>query len=78
MDVYEVAAIGNLYKKNFHGLRKWNLREFALTGVHLLYYKEKVRRGEWDISDCTVRCITGEEANQPSGILHNLVLFYKF
>jgi hypothetical protein len=66
MEVYEVTAIGNLYKKNFHGIRKWNLREFALSGVSLLYYKDKVIRGEYDISGCTVLKITPEEAKQKS------------
>ena len=66
MDTYEVAAIGDLYKKNLSGRKTWNLREFALTGVQLIYYKNQVKRGEWDISGCKVRKITAEEAQQPA------------
>jgi hypothetical protein len=66
MDTYEVAAIGDLYKKNLTGRKTWNLREFALTGVQLIYYKKGVKRGEWDISGCKVRKITPEEAQQPA------------
>jgi hypothetical protein len=76
MDIYEVTAVGNLYKKNFHGTRKWNLREFALTGVHLLYYKDRVIRGEYDISGCTIRCISAEEAKQPSAKYVSSLLLY--
>jgi len=66
MDTYEVAAIGDLYKKNPQGRRTWNLREFALTGVQLIYYKKGVKRGEWDISGCKIRKISAEEAQQPA------------
>lgn len=66
MDTYEVAAIGDLYKKNLAGRKTWNLREFALTGVQLIYYKKGVKRGEWDISGCKVRKISAEEAQEPA------------
>lgn len=66
MDTYEVAAIGDLYKKNVAGRKTWNLREFALTGVLMIYYKKGVKRGEWDISGCKVRKVSPEEAQQPA------------
>ena len=64
MDTYEVAAIGDLYKKNLSGRKAWNLREFALTGVQMIYYKKGVKRGEWDISGCKIRKISAEEAQE--------------
>ena len=52
MNDFELIAVGNLYKKSSHGRRTWNLREFALKDVTLLYYKNKAIRAEWDISGC--------------------------
>ena len=67
MNTYEVVAIGDLYYKKILSRRKaWSLREFALTGVLLIYYKKGVKRGEWDISGCNVRKNSVEEAQQPT------------
>ena len=65
MNTYEVAAIGELYKRNISGRRKWNRRNFALSGNRLIYCKDSVKRGEYDISGCTVRKITLDDAKQP-------------
>lgn len=66
MNTYEVAAIGELFKKNIGGRRKWNLRNFGLSGNRFIYCKNSEKRGEYDISGCTVRKITAEEAKLPS------------
>ena len=43
MDVYEVTAVGKLYTKSIGkgilGGSKWKLRDFALSGVSFIYYK---------------------------------------
>ena len=67
---YKVTAVGQLYKKSVgKGILSstWSLRDFVLSGVHLIYYKNGKKRGEYDISGCIVRKpITPEEAKQPS------------
>lgn len=62
----EVVCIGDLHKKNLTGRKQWNIRRFALVGSYLIYYKQGSKRGEWDISGCTVRKMTPEECNQPA------------
>ena len=60
----EVVCIGDLHKKNLTGFKTWNLRRFALIGNNMVYYKNGMKRGEWDITGCTVRAMTSEECNQ--------------
>ena len=62
----DVVCIGDLHKKNLTGRKQWNIRRFALVGSFLVYYKQGAKRGEWDISGCTVRKTTPEECNQPA------------
>jgi hypothetical protein len=62
----EVVCIGDLHKKNVSGRKAWNLRRFALLGVNMVYYKQGIKRGEWDITGCTIRKMSPEECNQPA------------
>jgi hypothetical protein len=62
----EVVCIGDLHKKNLSGRRTWNLRRFALIGITMVYYKQGVKRGEWDIGGCTIRKMTPEECHEPA------------
>lgn len=62
----EVVCVGDLHKKNTTGLKSWNLRRFALIGVYMVYYKQGIKRGEWDITGCNIRNMTPEEAGEPS------------
>ena len=58
----EVVAIGELFKQATTGTKTWQLRKFVLEGVYMQYYNEKgEKRGEWDISNCTVKSMTSEE-----------------
>ena len=60
----EVVCVGDLHKKNLTGFKSWNLRRFALIGNNMVYYKNGLKRGEWDITGCTVRAMTADECNQ--------------
>ena len=77
----EVIAVGDLLKKTNSGFKKsWNLRRFTLRNVFLTYYKVGDKRGEFDISGCTVRKITSEECGNPAAkfafIIDGIRYFY--
>lgn len=66
MDMYEVTAIGDLQKGSILDF-PWNMREFALIGVKLMYYNRKgQKQGEIDISRCKVRKFTPKEDKLPN------------
>lgn len=62
----EVVCIGDLHKKNTTGLKAWNLRRFALVGVNMVFYRQGIKRGEEDITECNIYDMTPEECGEPS------------
>ena len=56
-----VVATGELYKQG-HLAKNWKLRRFELSGAYMIYFDEKqVKKGEIDISGCSVLQRTPEE-----------------
>ena len=64
----EIVASGELYKQGSQR-KSWNLRRFILSGISLIYFDPKgVKKGEFDITGCTVRKISAEEIGTPQAV----------
>ena len=63
---HDIIATGELYKQG-HVNKSWNLRRFLLSGIYLQYFDPKSgnKKGEFDITECTLRKLTSEELGEP-------------
>lgn len=62
----EIVAEGELFKQGSVA-KNWNLRKFELCGVLLTYYDDETgeKKGDFDISKCTLKRMTPEEVSTP-------------
>ena len=66
MNLDEIVATGQLYKQGTTH-KNWQLRKFILSGIYLIYFdKSGEKKGQWDITGCTVKKVSPEECNMPS------------
>lgn len=65
MSTFDVIASGELYKQG-HNVKSWNRRRFDLSGAFWTYYDQSgTKKGQFDISGCSIRTMTAEECEMP-------------
>lgn len=67
LDVYDIVATGNLYKRN-RQKNSWTQRKIVICGQYLYQFDNNdLYKGKFDLTECSIRIVDSKQYSIPKG-----------